>query len=139
MPFYKKTLFIASLFGALGVILGAFGAHSLKSVLSPIQLSGYETGIAYHFYHTLAMIGTGVLLSINSNKWLKSAAILFLLGILLFSGSLYLLGCRELLGIDAWRSVLGPITPIGGLCFILAWITMAIGSLKIDFKQAKTL
>jgi len=130
MPFHKKILFIASILGALGVILGAFGAHSLKAVLSPIQLSGYETGIAYHFYHSLALIGIGILLAVNPNKWLKSAAILFLLGILLFSGSLYLLGCRELLGIDAWRSVLGPITPIGGLCFILAWIMMAVGVLK---------
>jgi len=132
MSFYKKVLFIASLLGALGVVLGAFGAHSLKAVLSPTQLSGYETGIAYHFYHTFALIGTGILLAKSSNKWLKTAAVLFLLGILLFSGSLYLLGCRELLGIDAWRSILGPITPIGGLCFIVAWISLGVGVLKQD-------
>ena len=117
----KKFLIIAGIFGALGVILGAFGAHSLKSVLSEYQLSIFKTGIQYHFYHTFALLGLALFGKFSEYKYLKTAAWLFVIGILFFSGSLYLLACREVLNLNSLTPILGPITPIGGMLFLFGW------------------
>ncbi len=116
----QKYIRIAAFLAVLAVILGAFGAHALKDALAPEQLASYQVGIRYHFYHTLGLF----ILVILQNQYPKVNLLwsvrLMTLGIFLFSGSIYLLSCRSLLGIENW-AWLGPITPIGGLCFIGAW------------------
>ena len=118
----RKILIAAGFFGMLAVILGAFGAHALKSKLSADQLVTYHTGIEYQFYHTLALLGLGAVIQKNEHLvWLYRAALCFIVGILFFSGSIYLLACRELLSLQNWTKFIGPITPIGGLFFIIGW------------------
>lgn len=124
----KQLLQLAGICGASAVIIGAFAAHGLKSRISPEQIQIFETGVRYHFYHSLAILVLAAI-AINSNVQVKTSAYLFSLGIFLFSGSLYLLSCRDLLGIQNWK-FLGPITPIGGLCFVLAWILLVFKALK---------
>jgi uncharacterized membrane protein YgdD (TMEM256/DUF423 family) len=118
---------LAGLSGALAVILGAFAAHALKARLAPEHLATFETGVRYQMYHTLAILLIAALASRGGTAWLSTSALLFAAGILLFSGSLYLLATRELLGIGSWRW-LGPVTPLGGLCFIAGWIALALGA-----------
>ncbi|MGB0839491.1 MAG: DUF423 domain-containing protein [Chitinophagales bacterium] len=127
LPMSKKLLILACILAALAVILGAFGAHGLSQILSPKQLHTYEIGIRYHFYHAFAIFMVGLLsLQFQNNVWFKRAAYCFLTGIVGFSGSLYLLSCREILGLTTYKW-LGPITPIGGTFFIIAWLLLAYG------------
>lgn len=128
----KNTLLIAAILGALAVILGAFGAHSLSAVLSADKLQTYQLGVSYQYYHVLAMLVVGVLQRIEkkSAKFLAWAGLCFFIGILLFSGSLYLLAVRDLLEIDDYKSIYGPLTPIGGLFFIAGWLLLAIAAAK---------
>jgi uncharacterized membrane protein YgdD (TMEM256/DUF423 family) len=126
---HKRLIIIASVFGILAVILGAFGAHVLKSLLDPAGLEVWKTAVSYHFYHTLALLFVSILPASNS-KVVNMAAWFFSLGILFFSGSLYLISAKEILNITQ-LSVLGPLTPIGGLFFIMGWfslITIAVKS-----------
>lgn len=118
---------IGALTGALAVAIGAFGAHGLKPHLSDYQITIFEKGVQYQFYHTLALLAVGLLLGRSpENKWLKRAGWLFVAGIIGFSGSLYLLACRDLLAFPVgWA---GPVTPLGGLCFLAAWGMLAVGS-----------
>lgn len=117
----NKIIRLAAISGAVAVIIGAFGAHGLKPQLSAYQLDIFEKGVQYQFVHTLALLGVG-LLQKNTSQNLKWSAGLFLAGIVFFSGSLYLLACRDLLHFSvAWA---GPITPLGGLCFIGGWISL---------------
>lgn len=116
-----SKLQITGLMGALGVIIGAFGAHGIKPLIEESAYQNYQTGVLYHFIHTLALLGiTILLLYFPDNKRLKWAFRAFVAGILLFSGSLYLLSTRDITGIVAHRW-LGPITPLGGLAFIVGW------------------
>lgn len=124
----KRVIIIASVFGILAVILGAFGAHALKSLLDPAGLEVWKTAVSYHFYHTLALLFVSILPASN-NKAAHFAAWFFSLGILLFSGSLYLISTKEILNISQ-LSVLGPLTPIGGLFFILGWFSLILVALK---------
>ncbi len=124
----KQIVITGAILGLLAVITGAFGAHGLKAVLSPAQLDVWHTAVQYHFYHVFALLFLSTFSNISNN--IKFAGYwLFTLGILLFSGSLYLLACRDLLGIN-WLTVLGPITPVGGLLFMGGWITIIIAALK---------
>lgn len=120
-----KSSILASLFALLAVILGAFGAHALKASLEPSQLSAYEVGVRYQFYHAFALFVVWFLaqdkLGQGRHKLLSMAVWCFTFGILLFCGSLYLLACRDLLGIASW-TWLGPVTPIGGVLFIAGWV-----------------
>jgi len=116
----KKLIIIGASTALLAVVIGAFGAHGLKALLSPTQLNTFEIGVRYQFYHSFAILLAGILYFHIPNKKLISAGWFFLAGILLFSGSLYLLSCREILGIVSW-SFLGPLTPIGGVFFIIGW------------------
>ncbi len=111
----------------LAVGLGAFGAHGLKNVLPADKLVTYTTGITYHFYHTLALLAIILLAQSHPSKWLRRGALFFILGIFLFSGSLYLLATREVIGLTHYKW-LGPITPIGGVFFILGWLSLSIGA-----------
>jgi uncharacterized membrane protein YgdD (TMEM256/DUF423 family) len=120
---------IAAISGAVAVILGAFGAHSLKGALPPEQLQVYETGVRYQFYHTLAILLCGLLLRQSESGLFKTSGYFFLAGIVCFSGSLYLLSTRAILGIEDW-AFLGPVTPVGGLFFICGWIILFAGANK---------
>ena len=117
--------------GVTAVIIGAFGAHGLKPHLSAYQLDIFEKGVQYQFVHTLALFGTALLLSRNAaNKMLHWSANLFIAGIFLFSGSLYLLACRDLIAIPvSWA---GPVTPLGGLCFIGGWVALLLASKRFQ-------
>lgn len=125
-----KKLTMIGLLGAIAVALGALGAHFLKSklptgLITPDQLNGFDTAVKYQMYHTLAMLAL-VLLSKNTrHKFINWAYNCFLIGIIMFSGSLYFLCTRNLFGAE-WLKVLGPITPIGGLFFIAGWIFLAL-------------
>ena len=111
---------LAALLGALTVAIGAFGAHGLKPKLTEYQLNIFEKAVQYQFVHTLALLAVGLLLQQQpDNAWLQRAGWGFVIGIAFFSGSLYLLACRDLLAFPVgWA---GPITPLGGLSFIAGW------------------
>jgi len=120
----KLFLLLGSANAALAVMLGAFGAHALKSRMSESLLKVYQTGIEYHFYHAIGLIFIGIIaMNIPVNIWLKSAGYMMLVGIMLFCGSLYLLSIFNL----RW---LGMITPLGGLLFISAWVSLCISVFK---------
>ena len=121
----KNILVLAGISGALAVGLGAFGAHGLEPLLIQNgRLDTFETAVSYHFYHTLGLLGLGILALIKPEwKGLSLAAWGMFLGILIFSGSLYIL---SLTGIT-W---LGAITPIGGVGFILGWLALAYSVIK---------
>lgn len=117
-------LLIAALLGGLAVIIGAFGAHGLKKTLSVQALETYQTGVSYHFYHVMALIAVALWCKLTqASVWLDVSAYLFIAGILLFSGSLYLLAISGI----RW---LGAITPLGGVCFILGWCALAFSAVK---------
>ncbi|MEO7177153.1 MAG: DUF423 domain-containing protein, partial [Saprospiraceae bacterium] len=123
------SLVLVACFGMIAVGLGAFGAHSLKSLIPTDQINIYQTGVTYQFYHTLAMFGIYLIYLQQPSQSLQYAFLGMLIGICLFSGSLYLLSCRSLLGIEGWK-FLGPITPIGGLSFIVGWFFLLWHSIK---------
>lgn len=113
-------LMLGAICAGVGVGLGAFGAHGLKSLLSPDMLEVYKTGVTYQIWHALGLCLIGFLCRQNSpHPLLKASAWLMFAGIVLFSGSLYLLTLLN----QKW---LGMITPVGGLAFIVAWITLAV-------------
>ncbi len=122
----RKILIFATISGLCAVALGAFGAHKLKELLSPQMLSAFETGVRYQFYHTLALLF--VALAANDNKMLTRAATFFMTGIILFSGSIYGMALSSIGGYTwAW---LGPVTPVGGLCFMTGWLFLIIHAFK---------
>jgi uncharacterized membrane protein YgdD (TMEM256/DUF423 family) len=120
----KSILTIAAISGLLAVVLGAFGAHALKKMISPEMLEVYKTGVQYQFYHTFALLAVGVLMHFNTSKALKWSGYLFVVGILLFSGSLYVM---TITGIKA----LGIITPFGGTVWIAAWFLSMVHCRKL--------
>jgi len=119
----RNVLLLGAIFMALAVLLGAFGAHALKNSLSPEMLAVYKTGVEYQFYHALGLLLIGVTGFHIDSKWLRRSGLLLTLGILLFPGSLYVLA---LTGIK----VIGAITPIGGVSFVVGWICLAIAVWK---------
>ncbi|WPV01325.1 DUF423 domain-containing protein [Mucilaginibacter sp. cycad4] len=125
----KQIIITASFLGMLAVITGAFGAHGLKAVLAPAQLEVWHTAVQYNFYHVFALLFLAVFAREKSGGLISTAYYLFTFGIIFFSGSLYLLSCRELLGWN-WLIAMGPITPIGGLLFILGWLMLALAAIR---------
>ena len=120
----KNFLTAGALLAAVAVIGGAFGAHFLKARLTPESLQTFETAVRYQFYHAFALLLTAIVYKEFPNKWVKISGYLFIAGIILFSGSLY--------GLCAAPSMkwLGPVTPLGGVCFILGWGLLAAGLTK---------
>lgn len=115
----KNFLVIAALSGFLAVALGAFGAHGLKQRLTADMLAVYQTGVQYHFYHTFALLIVALLaLHMPASNALRWSGLLFIVGIVVFSGSLYVL---SLSGVR-W---LGAITPLGGVAFMAGWLLLA--------------
>lgn len=116
----RVFIIIAAISGLIAVILGAFAAHSLKQSLAPLALQTFQTGVQYQMYHALALLALGTLMQIKPTLWgLKAGGIAYILGALLFSGSLYALA----MGAPRW---LGIITPLGGLSFMAGWILLAV-------------
>ena len=124
----NKTVFVTGIFfGFTAIVLGAFGAHGLKEVLTESQLDTFETGVKYQMYHALFLLIVSQLKMI-SQKFQKTIYFLTVLGVILFSFSIYFLATNELTGFD-FKSI-GFITPIGGLLLISAWALLGFGVLK---------
>lgn len=123
----NKILSTAAILGLLSIILGAFGAHALKAVLSPEQLVSFETGVKYQMYHALFLLFIGLTGNI-SEKAKTTIYWLTVVGVIFFSGSIYLLSIKNVSGID-FKSI-GMITPIGGLLLIVAWFWLFIDLLR---------
>ena len=121
---HKLFIIIGAVYGALAVMIGAFGAHALKDTLeSSGRLETFETGVKYQFYHALALVLLGIIMMNAKHHFYQYAGYSFSLGIIIFSGSLYIL-C--LTGITKF----GMITPLGGLLMILGWIFLLLGAVK---------
>jgi len=126
---HKKYLIIAAILGAVSVALGAFAAHGLKKIATEQIITVFETGVKYQFYHVFALIAVGVLYQQFTNKFIKNAGLFFILGIILFSGSLYLHTLKEIKNIPSLSWIVF-ITPLGGISFIIGWILLALGIKK---------
>ena len=123
----KKIISTAAIFGMIAIILGAFGAHALKKILSLEQLSTFETGVRYQMYHALFLLFLGLLKDV-AQKTKKTIYFLVLFGVILFSGSIYLLATNGLTPFDF--KIIGFVTPIGGLLLILGWGVLLYHLLK---------
>ncbi|MCW3123526.1 MAG: hypothetical protein JWQ38_3018 [Flavipsychrobacter sp.] len=125
---YKQALIAGSSFAAIAVILGAFAAHALKAIVPPEKLIVFETGVRYQFYHSFALIICGIVYAAFPAAQVKLASTFFIAGIIMFSGSLYLMTALSISG----KSIgpVGIITPIGGLCFITGWVLLLIAFIK---------
>ncbi len=120
----KKFILSGAILAMLGVMIGAFGAHALKPILEANgRVDTFETAVKYHFYHALGLLFLGLLSHLRPSKWLNYAGNCLLAGVIIFSGSLYLL-CLS--GI----TFLGAITPIGGVCMIAGWLLVVISIIK---------
>jgi uncharacterized membrane protein YgdD (TMEM256/DUF423 family) len=117
---HRKFIAIGALLTGIAVVLGAFAAHSLKAILTVESLAVFETGVRYQMYHAFATIIAGILYKENNSKPLLLAGKLFILGILLFSGSLYLLTAIKTMQANNFLWV-GAVTPLGGVAFIIGW------------------
>ena len=133
MAFNKNILTFSFTSAAVTVMIGAFGAHYLKTkvaegILTTDNLQSFETGVRYQMYHTLSLILIVLLSEKLNERFSKIACRLFIIGIILFSGSVYLLSTQALTGLSLkW---LGPVTPLGGLCFISGWILLLLAVFK---------
>ena len=122
----RKILATGAFFGMTAIILGAFGAHALKANLSAEQLQTFETGVKYQMYHALLLLFVGIYSGISAKKknvifWLISA------GIIMFSGSIYILATNA---IEGFNKIIGPVTPLGGLLLIVGWLILLIDFLR---------
>jgi len=124
----RRIILTASLFGCIAVIFGAFGAHSLKNVLSTDSMAIWTKGIEYQFYHTFALLFLSTFARFRT-KLVDFSFYCFSVGTLLFSGSLYLLATRDILHLS-FVHVIGPVTPLGGLLLVAGWILLFLAALK---------
>ena len=129
----KKYLLIASISGAMTVMMGALGAHKLATIIDSYSLQVFNKAVFYQFIHTLLLM---VIVMFNSSsRFLFYSARLIVAGIVLFSGSLYLLSLKSFLN-SSIISILGPLTPVGGVCFILSWLTISLYCIK-EYQNTK--
>ncbi len=127
---HKNYLIAAAIFGGLAVAIGAFGAHGLESITNDEKiLHGFQTGVQYQMYHALALLAVAILYNELPANWMKWSGICFIVGIILFSGSLYLLTFLKIQGSTAVKFV-GPVTPLGGIFFITGWLCLLLAALK---------
>jgi len=124
MKFNKNIVATAAILGALTIAIGAFGAHGLKQLIDAKAITTFETGVRYQMYHVFALliIGFASVLKASTQKWVSR---FFIIGILFFSGSIYLLSLNDLFSFNA--KTIGFLTPIGGLFFIIGWLRLAYG------------
>jgi uncharacterized membrane protein YgdD (TMEM256/DUF423 family) len=127
----KLNLYLACSMAILSITLGAFGAHGLEKLLSITMQKTFETAAKYQMYHAFALALVGFLQINHSNKQLKIAGYFFILGIILFSGSLYLLSFLSINN-GLQYNWLGAVTPFGGICFVLGWLFLAIAISKTE-------
>lgn len=125
----KSILLKGALLGAIAVILGALGAHALKNVLTPEQLMSFETGVKYQMYHAILLVMLSIMVKQKSSKYLLAAVNLIFLGVILFSGSIYLLTLKNILALD-YLKLVGPITPIGGVLMVGGWFLLILEGFK---------
>ena len=128
----KKELTILAITGALAVGIGAFGAHGLKPLLSESAAQTFQTGVQYHFYHSLAMGLMFIMYLLSGVKLFRQSFYFFFIGIIFFSGSLYLLSTAEISGF-MYKSIAGPVTPAGGLFFIMGWVNL----IRFSFSESR--
>ncbi|HVZ96552.1 MAG TPA: DUF423 domain-containing protein [Chitinophagaceae bacterium] len=126
---HKGFLKVAAVMGALTVALGAFGAHGLRGHISDFALSIFETAVRYQFYHVFALLASGILFKEFPDNLIRWSGRLFIAGIILFSGSLYLLTYFKAAVIPGYDWI-GAITPIGGISFIAGWMCLLGGVLS---------
>lgn len=126
---YRPALITGALFAAIAVVTGAFGAHALKPLLTPEQLVTYETGVKYQFYHSFGLLAAGLAYGFRPTSQLRLSSVFFIIGILLFSGSLYAMTMLQMSG-QVGLGGLGILTPVGGLFFILGWLFLLLGVVK---------
>ncbi len=130
---YKQALIAAAILGGTAVIIGAFGAHALKSIFTPEQLTSFETGVKYQFYHAIVLGIVALLYNKLNKRTLNLCTWFFTSGITMFSGSIYLLNflkAKDIIGLKG----LGIITPIGGLVLIAGWATLLFGAINYTRK-----
>jgi uncharacterized membrane protein YgdD (TMEM256/DUF423 family) len=132
----RTFLKAGALFGALAVALGAFGAHGLKKIVDEDTLAIFQTGVQYQMYHALALLATGIIYEKFPNQWLTRAGVVFIIGIILFSGSLYLLTALKASGEKSVMAA-GIVTPFGGVAFIAGWCFVFLGIIKNDKSERK--
>lgn len=120
---YRTWIGIAAINGLIAVAAGAFGAHTLKEKLDPKMLAVFETGARYQMYHALALLAVAWVMSTQPTRLVQASAWLMLIGIILFSGTLYGLALLD------WRW-LGPVTPVGGLSLMVGWLLLAISAFR---------
>lgn len=127
---HRKFIIAAAIFGGLGVALGAFGAHGLERVTDDEKiLQGFRTGVQYQLYHALALLAVAILYDKFPFKMMKWAGYSFIAGTILFSGSLYLLTFLKIQESNAVKFA-GPVTPLGGVCFIAGWLFLLVAVLR---------
>ena len=127
---YKNIFKAAAIFGGLAVAFGAFGAHSLEDITTDEKiLHGFQTGVQYQMYHALALLAIAIMYQKDPGKWLKWAGNFFIAGIILFSGSLYLLTFLKIQESSAVKWA-GPVTPLGGVFFIAGWLFLLMAVIK---------
>lgn len=119
----KQLLITVGILGFLGVALGAFGAHGLEKVANEKEIANFNTGVRYHMMHTLALLGLVAATSHLSTRSLRVVLWSFIVGIVLFSGSLYLYAFTG-------KTFFGAITPLGGLAFLIGWVALIVGAVK---------
>ena len=126
---HKLYLGLGAFLAGLGVVLGAFGAHGLKQLVGPETVNTYQTGVQYQMYHAFALMLVGILYERLPSNLMNWSGILFLTGIVLFSGSLYLLASLKAMN-KVGVSGIGIITPIGGVFFVVAWLLLVIAIIR---------
>lgn len=127
---FNRLISYAALYGFLAVAFGAFGAHALKDLLNESQHAIFDKAVQYQMFHSLAILATAFLYNRYPNKIFYRSGLAFIIGIFCFSGSLYILSCKDLIGLESTK-VIGPVTPIGGIFFLVGWAMMLAGALKI--------
>jgi len=126
----KSIIIKAGTLGVIAVLGGAFGAHALKEVLTTEHLASFNTGVRYQMIHAVVLLLLFILLEKYKMKQFKMAATFIFWGVVLFSGSIYILTLKNIIGVE-WLKFAGPITPIGGTLIIVGWVFIVLGGLKI--------
>ncbi len=126
---YKQALTAGALLAMVAVILGAFAAHGLKDILPADKIDTFQKGVTYQFYHSFALLVLGIIYAYYPAGLLKTSSIMFILGIVFFSGSLYLYPLLEVKNVNI-PVIARLITPLGGLCFIIGWLLLFLGIIK---------
>ena len=126
---HRKLIATGALLGAIAVALGAFGAHGLKKIVPAETVQTFQTGVQYQMYHALALLLTGLLYEKCYQKYARIAGVLFMIGIILFSGSLYLLTAGKAAETTSLDKA-GIITPFGGVAFIAGWLFLFVAAMK---------